>query len=70
MPKSDPPCQAEACALQGCLSRNTYTPEKCDQYMRSLYECCAAMYDATNDKGESTACPIPRVVRRWLETHK
>ncbi|KAI0295282.1 hypothetical protein BC826DRAFT_868808, partial [Russula brevipes] len=58
-----------ACALQGCLSKNTYSPEKCAGHMRSLYECCQSLYEATKDRGESTACPMPYVVRRWLKAH-
>ncbi|KAH8110564.1 DUF1903-domain-containing protein [Phellopilus nigrolimitatus] len=65
----EPPCQAEACDLQVCLNKNTYSPEKCDAHVRRLYECCRAMYDATDGKGESTACPNRRVVKRWLENH-
>jgi hypothetical protein len=37
--------------------------------MRDLYRCCARMYDATADKGESTACALPAVTRRWLKNH-
>ncbi|KAI9441552.1 DUF1903-domain-containing protein [Lactarius indigo] len=70
MPKGpEPPCQAEACALQTCLSKNTYAPEKCAEKMRNLYKCCQALYDATKDRGESSACPMPSVVRRWLNAH-
>ncbi|KAH9965430.1 hypothetical protein BC827DRAFT_1126381, partial [Russula dissimulans] len=58
-----------ACALQACLSKNTYTQEKCAEYMRDLYECCRALYDTTEDRGESSACPMPSVVRRWLRAH-
>lgn len=58
-----------ACNLQGCLNKNTYSPSKCDTQFRKLYECCGQMYDRTGDKGESTACPLPRVVRRWLKSH-
>ena len=58
-----------ACKLQACLNKNTYTPEKCEQHVRKLYECCRAMYEETNGKGESTACPVPRVVERWLKDH-
>jgi hypothetical protein len=29
-----------ACTLQTRLSRNTYSPEKCDEYVRRLYVCC------------------------------
>jgi hypothetical protein len=58
-----------ACDLQACLGKNTYDPSKCDAQLRKLYECCGSMYDRTNGKGESTACPIPSVVRRWLKSH-
>ncbi|KAI0250068.1 hypothetical protein BJV78DRAFT_1128644, partial [Lactifluus subvellereus] len=58
-----------ACALQGCLSKNTYSPEKCAGNMHKLYKCCQVLYDATGDRGESTACPMPSVVRRWLKAH-
>ncbi|KAK7690725.1 hypothetical protein QCA50_005824 [Cerrena zonata] len=69
MTKFDPPCQAQACGLQSCLGKNTYSPEKCDKYMRDLYKCCADMYDSTDGKGESTACPMSRVVWKWLQNH-
>ncbi|KAI0262213.1 hypothetical protein BC834DRAFT_829165, partial [Gloeopeniophorella convolvens] len=59
--------ESPACTLQTCLSKNTYSPEKCTDHMRNLYKCCQAFYDA--DKGESTACPMPSVVRRWLKDH-
>lgn len=62
-------CQAQACELQSCLNKNTYTPEKCEKHMRELYLCCDSMYKATQDKGESSACPMPSVVRRWLKNH-
>lgn len=58
-----------ACNLQTCLNKNTYSPEKCSKQMRELYTCCAKMYDTTNDQGESTACPMPSVTRRWLKSH-
>ncbi|KIM36865.1 hypothetical protein M413DRAFT_281633 [Hebeloma cylindrosporum] len=66
---SEPPCQTEACSLQSCLNKNIYSPEKCDRYVRSLYECCQRMYDATSGKGESTACPQAAIVQRWLKDH-
>ncbi|KAF5371671.1 hypothetical protein D9758_003535 [Tetrapyrgos nigripes] len=66
----DPPCQAQACDLQACLNKNTYKPEKCDQHLRNLYLCCQRMYQESSDgKVESTACPIPNVVERWLKDH-
>ncbi|KAH9927755.1 DUF1903-domain-containing protein [Fomitopsis serialis] len=66
---ADPPCQAEACELQTCLNKNTYKPEKCEEHMRNLYKCCQAMYEQTDGKGESTACPMPSAVQRWLKNH-
>ncbi|KAF9222482.1 hypothetical protein BS17DRAFT_708959, partial [Gyrodon lividus] len=58
-----------ACALQGCLSRNTYHPEKCDEYMRRLYMCCSEMYRREGDNAKTTACPMQGVVERWLHRH-
>ncbi|OCH93536.1 DUF1903-domain-containing protein [Obba rivulosa] len=66
---SEPACQAEACALQSCLNKNTYSPDKCDEHLRKLYRCCQTMYKQTDGKGESTACPMPNIVQRWLKNH-
>ncbi|KAF8987011.1 hypothetical protein BDQ17DRAFT_1286100 [Cyathus striatus] len=62
-------CQVEACDLHSCLNKNTYKPERCDQHLRKLYECCQKFYEKTDGKGESTACPMPSVVTRWLKDH-
>ncbi|KAG2015052.1 hypothetical protein CC2G_008358 [Coprinopsis cinerea AmutBmut pab1-1] len=62
-------CQTEACQLHACLNKHTYSPEKCDQQLRRLYECCQQFYDKTSNQGESTACPMPSVVKRWLKDH-
>ncbi|KAF8802597.1 hypothetical protein BYT27DRAFT_7112174, partial [Phlegmacium glaucopus] len=56
-----------ACSLQACLNKNTYSPEKCDRHLRNLYECCQKMYD--EGKGESTACPMPTVLKKWFKNH-
>ncbi|EED85289.1 predicted protein, partial [Postia placenta Mad-698-R] len=53
-----------ACTLQSCLNKNTYSPEKCDQHLRTLYKCCQSMYKQTEGKGDSSACPMPNVVKR------
>ncbi|KAN0130737.1 DUF1903 domain containing protein, partial [Lactarius tabidus] len=58
-----------ACALQACLSKNTYAQEKCTEKMRNLYKCCQALYDATEDSGVSSTCQMPTVVRQWLKAH-
>jgi hypothetical protein len=60
--------QFAACVLQSCLSKNTYSPEKCDDKLRGLYLCCQSMYDSDEGK-ESTACPMPAVLQRWFKNH-
>ncbi|KAJ7328446.1 hypothetical protein DFH08DRAFT_883946 [Mycena albidolilacea] len=64
-------CQTEACALQTCLNKNTYKPEKCDERLRALYICCEKMYDdaPSGSDASSTACPMPNVVKRWIKDH-
>ncbi|KAG2136875.1 DUF1903-domain-containing protein [Suillus cothurnatus] len=74
-------CQAEACALQSCLSANTYSPERCNAHLKRLYQCCSKLYhdNAENNVKErvngsdqesiSTACPMQMVVERWLKNH-
>ncbi|KAJ6626714.1 hypothetical protein B0H10DRAFT_1998256 [Mycena sp. CBHHK59/15] len=62
-------CQTEACALQTCLNKNTYKPEKCDERLRGLYMCCQKMHKDAGENAESTACPMPSVVKRWIKDH-
>ncbi|KAL4071340.1 DUF1903-domain-containing protein [Scleroderma yunnanense] len=63
-----PPCQAEACALQNCLTSNTYNQGRCDEFVRELYRCCYGMYKQGRN-AESTVCPMQSVVERWLQKH-
>ncbi|KAJ7119308.1 hypothetical protein C8R43DRAFT_901051 [Mycena crocata] len=46
-----------ACALQTCLNKNTYKPEKCDDRLRQLYLCCQRMYD-DNSNGEKSEVTV------------
>ncbi|KAK7050602.1 Cx9C motif-containing protein 4, mitochondrial [Favolaschia claudopus] len=65
-------CQSEACALQTCLNKNTYAPEKCDNKLRELYTCCQTMYEKAEGQTvqpNSTACPMRNVVERWMKDH-
>ncbi|KZP28499.1 DUF1903-domain-containing protein [Athelia psychrophila] len=66
---SEASCQTEACSLQTCLGLNTYRPDKCDHQLRKLYLCCQNMYKKEGESAESTACPMPSVVHRWLKRH-
>ncbi|KAJ6493321.1 hypothetical protein C8R45DRAFT_867288 [Mycena sanguinolenta] len=64
------PVHKRACALQTCLNKNTYKPEKCDDRLRALYMCCQKMYDnAQGSDTKSTACPQQSVVKRWIKDH-
>ncbi|KAG2158600.1 uncharacterized protein EDB93DRAFT_1076500, partial [Suillus bovinus] len=70
-----------ACALQTCISANTYSPDKCDAHLKRLYQCCSKLYqDRTENNGTergngsdqeniSTACPMQKVVERWIKNH-
>ncbi|CAF1531981.1 unnamed protein product [Rotaria magnacalcarata] len=33
-------CQSFACALQSCLHKNTYNPDKCEKVLNKLKQCC------------------------------
>src|SRR5258708_32092464 len=57
-----------ACELHSCLNKHTYEPEKCKDSIRKLYQCCQKMYE-TSPQSESTACPMPKVVDKWLKAH-
>ncbi|KAI6009869.1 hypothetical protein EDC04DRAFT_2581428 [Pisolithus marmoratus] len=58
-----------ACALQNCLSVNTYSPDKCDKFVKALYLCCNEMYRRDGKDATSSACPMRSVVERWLRRH-
>ncbi|KAF8320401.1 hypothetical protein DL93DRAFT_2052864, partial [Clavulina sp. PMI_390] len=56
-----------ACSLHGCLNKNTYKPERCDDYLKRLYVCCQNFYENRGDKAETPSCPMPSVVTRWMK---
>lgn len=33
-------CSGEACAIQTCLAKNNYMPEKCKRQIEDLQKCC------------------------------
>ncbi|KAF8344703.1 hypothetical protein F5887DRAFT_885910 [Amanita rubescens] len=61
--------KSPACDLQSCLNKNTYSPERCDDDVRQLYQCCLRMYEETDAKGKSTACPSSNVIKHWIKNH-
>ncbi|KAJ7328389.1 hypothetical protein DFH08DRAFT_622134, partial [Mycena albidolilacea] len=46
------------CALQTCLNKNTYKPEKCDERLHALYMCCQKMYNDLLDKDHHHGDPV------------
>ncbi|WVQ84248.1 hypothetical protein IAT38_006400 [Cryptococcus sp. DSM 104549] len=64
-------CQAEACNIQSCLTRNNYDESRCQSYVEALYRCCSEMYKTAERDGskvpESTACPLKDIVERRLK---
>jgi Mature-T-Cell Proliferation I type len=60
-----------ACSLQTCLNKNTYSPEKCDNQVFALYECCQNLYKAQANgiQIDPTSCPQQSVIRRWMKRH-
>lgn len=75
-------CHPQACALQTCLQKHTYAPDKCEALVDKLWRCCGLYYrtrgvpldgshpdpDALLAPGSDTpdACPLPSVTRRKL----
>ncbi|KAG1866984.1 hypothetical protein C8R48DRAFT_600040, partial [Suillus tomentosus] len=58
-----------ACALQTCISANTYSPEKCDAHLKRLYQCCSKLYQDRAESNGRESCPMQKVVERWLKSH-
>ncbi|AGO13000.1 AaceriAFL165Wp [[Ashbya] aceris (nom. inval.)] len=57
-----PPCKAEACAIQACLKRNGYEEGRCAAAVDALYTCCAQFYEREGREARSACCPAPDVV--------
>lgn len=53
----DPPCHPRACAIQACLTKNSYKEEKCQAEVDALYECCNAFYKERGEDASSASCP-------------
>jgi len=63
----NPPCHSRACAIQDCLSKNSYDESKCTVQVKALYECCRAFYDAHGDDAKSVSCPKANLLRLKLK---
>ncbi|GAA6059343.1 hypothetical protein JCM10212_003241 [Sporobolomyces blumeae] len=61
----NPPCQAEACAIQTCLASSNFQQPRCTPQIMALYACCEKMYSLGSKT--STACPNPDKLRTQLE---
>ncbi|KAL1973595.1 hypothetical protein VTN31DRAFT_6230 [Thermomyces dupontii] len=63
----DPPCHPRACAIQDCLTRNSYKEEKCQAQMNALYECCYAFYRKNGDDAKTVSCPKASLLRLKMQ---
>ncbi|EYE95295.1 DUF1903-domain-containing protein [Aspergillus ruber CBS 135680] len=59
----DPPCHPRACAIQACLTKNSYREDKCQTQIDALYECCNAFYQKEGDEGKTVSCPKANLLR-------
>ncbi|KAI6115938.1 hypothetical protein F5141DRAFT_1099749 [Pisolithus sp. B1] len=58
-----------ACALQSCMSVNTYSLDKCDKFVKAFYLCCDEMYKKGGKDCSLSACSMHSAVERWLKRH-
>lgn len=61
--KTDPPCHSLACAIQDCLSKNSYKEEKCQSQVDDLYKCCNSFYERKGDDAHTVSCPKASLLR-------
>ncbi|PLB37472.1 uncharacterized protein BDW47DRAFT_107106 [Aspergillus candidus] len=59
----DPPCHPRACAIQACLTKNSFNEDKCQAQIDALYECCNAFYQERGDHGQTPSCPKASLLR-------
>ncbi|AAS53209.1 AFL165Wp [Eremothecium gossypii ATCC 10895] len=60
--EGQPPCKAQACAIQACLKRTGYEEGRCAAAVEALYTCCAQFYEREGRDARSVCCPAPDVV--------
>ncbi|KAL1961948.1 hypothetical protein VTN77DRAFT_729 [Rasamsonia byssochlamydoides] len=63
----DPPCHPRACAIQDCLTKNSYKEEKCQAQVNALYECCNAFYKERGEDAKTPSCPKPSLLKLKLK---
>ncbi|KAN0067632.1 DUF1903 domain containing protein [Elaphomyces granulatus] len=63
----NPPCHPRACAIQNCLSKNSYREEKCQAQVDALYECCNAFYQEHGETAKTPSCPKASLIKLKLK---
>ncbi|KAJ1326805.1 Mature-T-Cell Proliferation I type [Microdochium nivale] len=61
-----PPCHPRACAIQDCLTKNSYNEARCQHLIDALYNCCEAFYKKNGDEASTVSCPKPSLLRLKL----
>jgi len=50
-------------ACPDCLSKNSYSEEKCKDQVDALYACCNTFYQQQGDKAQTVSCPKASLLR-------
>ncbi|KXJ89198.1 hypothetical protein Micbo1qcDRAFT_14793 [Microdochium bolleyi] len=64
--QAKPPCHPRACAIQDCLTKNSYNEARCQHLIDALYDCCDAFYRKNGDDASTVSCPKPNLLRLKL----
>ncbi|KDB27707.1 hypothetical protein H109_00527 [Trichophyton interdigitale MR816] len=64
---ADPPCHPQACAIQACLTKNSYNEAKCRNQIIQLYKCCNAFYTQKGEDAKTPSCPKPSLLKLKLK---
>ncbi|WQF78348.1 Putative cysteine alpha-hairpin motif superfamily, mature-T-Cell Proliferation I type [Colletotrichum destructivum] len=64
--KANPPCHPRACAIQDCLTRNSFKEDRCQSAIMALYECCEAFYRFKGSQTTTVSCPKPDLLQLKL----
>ncbi|EGD91695.2 uncharacterized protein TERG_07914 [Trichophyton rubrum CBS 118892] len=64
---ADPPCHPQACAIQACLTKNSYNEAKCRNQIIQLYKCCNALYTQKGEDAKTPSCPKSSLLKLKLK---
>ncbi|KMU80046.1 hypothetical protein CISG_07996 [Coccidioides immitis RMSCC 3703] len=63
------PCHSFACAIQDCLTKNSYQEERCRDQIIALYKCCDLFYQENGRDARTPSCPRPDLLKLKLQQY-